>query len=135
MQPSSGSGRAGPRLLAALREAGVRVVVAGNQTARAGESLRRLHLPVDAIVTSGDWDVAKPDPAFFHRLWSWLRPRPGRCCMYVGDHPANDVYPARGRAADGARTPRPVGIVWTEAAEADWRITSLHDLGHIASWQ
>ena len=40
--------------LSALRELGVRVVVAGNQTSRAGGLLRALDLPVDLTVTSGD---------------------------------------------------------------------------------
>lgn len=41
--------------LSALRELGVRVVVAGNQTSRAGGLLRALDLPADLVVTSGDW--------------------------------------------------------------------------------
>lgn len=57
--------------LAALREAGLRVLVAGNQTARAGALLRDLKLPVDEIATSGEWGIAKPDPRFC--------PRPGPC--------------------------------------------------------
>lgn len=39
--------------LTALRDAGIRVGIAGNQTARAADLLRGLNLPADAIATSG----------------------------------------------------------------------------------
>lgn len=51
--------------LGALRDAGLWVGVAGNQTVRAGGILRSLRLPADLIATSDDWGVSKPDPAFF----------------------------------------------------------------------
>jgi FMN phosphatase YigB (HAD superfamily) len=59
--------------LAALRDAGLWVGIAGNQTVRAGGILRSLNLPSGFICTSDDWGVSKPDPAFF-------RLRPGRRC-------------------------------------------------------
>jgi hypothetical protein len=43
--------------LAAPREAGLWVGIAGNQTVRAGGLLRRLDLPADMIATSDDWGV------------------------------------------------------------------------------
>lgn len=47
--------------LSALREAGLRVVIAGNQAARAGESVRALDLPADTIdpqvIAAADWRV------------------------------------------------------------------------------
>jgi hypothetical protein len=43
--------------LAALRARGLWVGLAGNQTARAASLLRQLDLPVDAIATSGEWQV------------------------------------------------------------------------------
>jgi predicted phosphatase len=42
--------------LCALRERGLWVEVAGNQTVRAAELLRALELPVGAVATSGGWE-------------------------------------------------------------------------------
>jgi hypothetical protein len=47
--------------MTALREMGVWVGVAGNQTSRAGEILRKLDLTADLIATSEDWGASKPD--------------------------------------------------------------------------
>ncbi|MGW3114080.1 HAD family hydrolase [Streptomyces sp. NPDC001091] len=117
--------------LTALRQAGVRVVIAGNQTARVGELLRGLHLPADVIATSGEWGVAKPRPEFFRRVLE-VAQAPAERTLYVGDHPANDIGPA---AAAGLRTAHlrrgPWGHLWADqdaAAAADWRIDSLTDL-------
>lgn len=41
--------------LSALREAGLWIGIAGNQTPRAAGLLRKLNLPVDLIATSGEW--------------------------------------------------------------------------------
>jgi len=54
--------------LSELRKLGLRVGVAGNQTARAEQILKALALPVDVIGTSDGWGVEKPTPAFFERL-------------------------------------------------------------------
>ncbi|MFF9363297.1 HAD family hydrolase [Streptomyces griseoluteus] len=117
--------------LAALRQAGLRVVIAGNQTARAGELLRDLDLPADVIATSGDWGVAKPRPEFFHRVLE-VAQAPAERIVYVGDHPANDIAPA---AAAGLKTAHlrrgPWGHLWAgqeATGAADWRIDSLMDL-------
>ncbi|MGW3011707.1 HAD family hydrolase [Streptomyces sp. NPDC001219] len=117
--------------LAALHAAGFRVLVAGNQTVRAGELLRSLRLPVDAVATSGDWHVAKPAPEFFTRVIELADTAPDRI-VYVGDHPANDIAPA---AAAGLRTAHlrrgPWGHLWADtpaAAAADWRIEGIDDL-------
>ncbi|MER8014514.1 HAD family hydrolase [Streptomyces griseoluteus] len=117
--------------LTALRQAGVRVVIAGNQTARVGELLRDLDLPADVIATSGDWGVAKPRPEFFHRVLE-VAQAPAERTVYVGDHPANDIAPA---SAAGLRTAHlrrgPWGHLWADqeaAGATDWRIDSLMDL-------
>ncbi|MFH8569579.1 HAD family hydrolase [Streptomyces sp. NPDC017993] len=117
--------------LGALREAGIRVVVAGNQTTRAAELLRALDLPVDALATSGEWGVAKPDAAFFARTIE-LAGVPAGEVLYVGDHPQNDVLPA---LAAGMRTAHlrrgPLGHLWADSGEAlaaDWRVQSLTEL-------
>jgi FMN hydrolase / 5-amino-6-(5-phospho-D-ribitylamino)uracil phosphatase len=118
-------------VLAALREAGIRVVVAGNQTARAGVLLRDLKLPIDEIATSGEWGIAKPDPRFFARVLELAGTAPSET-VYVGDHPANDAQPAKAAGLRAAHLRRgPWGHLWSgtaEAAAADWQIDSLHDL-------
>ncbi|ARP74032.1 hydrolase [Streptomyces pluripotens] len=124
--------------LAALREIGVRVVVAGNQTARAGELLRNLELPADLIATSAEWGVAKPDPGFFQRVVD-VAQAPAQCVVYVGDHPANDVFPAKEAGLRVAHVRRgPWGHLWADdpqvAAAADWRIDSLGELPALVQW-
>ncbi|MCF2532507.1 HAD family hydrolase [Yinghuangia soli] len=117
--------------LHALRGAGVWVGIAGNQTARAAELLRALHLPVDAIATSGEWGVAKPRPEFFEQVAAFA---PGHRdeIVYVGDHPFNDIVPARAAGLRTAHVRRgPWGYLWAaapEAAEADWQVDSLDEL-------
>ncbi|MFK0252540.1 HAD family hydrolase [Streptomyces sp. NPDC090445] len=118
--------------LTALRAVGVRVVVAGNQSARAGELLRALDLPADLVVTSAEWGVAKPDPRFFARVLE-VSGAPGAETLYVGDHPANDILPAHNAGLRTAHLRRgPWGHWWADdpavRAAADWSINSLADL-------
>lgn len=54
--------------LSALQEQGLRMGLAGNQTARAEGILKALNLPVGVIGTSDGWGVEKPSDAFFARL-------------------------------------------------------------------
>jgi HAD superfamily hydrolase (TIGR01549 family) len=123
--------------LAALRQLGVRVVIAGNQTARAGDLLRGLGLPADLVVTSEEWGVAKPAPAFFERVLEVAQAGPDET-VYVGDHPANDVFPAKQAGLRVAHLRRgPWGHLWADdsdvAAAADWRINSLAELPAIVA--
>lgn len=118
--------------LSGLRKLGVRVIIAGNQTVRAGELLRALDLPADLVVTSGEWGVAKPSPEFFARVLEVARAVPHET-VYVGDHPANDVYPAKRAGLRVAHIRRgPWGHLWADdpelVAAADWRIDSLTQL-------
>lgn len=113
----------------------IRVIIAGNQTARAAELLRSLDLPADLIVTSGEWDVAKPAPAFFEQVREIANAAPERT-LYVGDHPANDVFPAKAAGLRAAHLRRgPWGHLWADdpqvVAAADWRIDSLTQLTEI----
>ncbi|WP_327290216.1 HAD family hydrolase [Streptomyces sp. NBC_01198] len=119
-------------VLGALRQAAVRVVVAGNQSATAGALLRALDLPADAIATSGEWGVAKPDPAFFARVVELSGCRPGEV-LYVGDHPVNDVFPVRAAGLRCAHLRRgPWGHWWADDPEvraaADWSVDRLDEL-------
>lgn len=115
--------------LSALREAGLWVGIAGNQTVRAGELLRALDLPADAIATSGEWGVAKPNRAFFDRVCSWSR-FPASQIAYCGDHLANDVLAARAAGLRPAHVRRG-GWGYFQADEpslkaaAEWRVNSL----------
>lgn len=118
--------------LAALREHGVRVIIAGNQTARIGDLLRGLDLPADLVATSGEWGCAKPDPEFFARALDASGALAGETA-YVGDHPANDIFPARQAGLRTVHIRRgPWGHLWAHdpdvIAAADWRVNSLTDL-------
>ena len=87
--------------LAALREAGLWLGIAGNQTVRAGGILRQLFTgDVDLIGTSDDWGASKPDRAFFVRVGEVVPYEPGEI-LYVGDRVDNDLRPA---TAAGMRT-------------------------------
>jgi HAD superfamily hydrolase (TIGR01662 family) len=118
--------------LAALREAGLWVGIAGNQTERAGQLLRALELPVDAVATSGEWGVAKPDPHFFERLCTWADCRSDQI-VYVGDHRDNDIIAARNAGLHTAHIRRgPWGYQFADDPElraaATWRIETLAEL-------
>ncbi|WP_016698665.1 HAD family hydrolase [Actinoalloteichus spitiensis] len=118
--------------LAALRERGLWVGVAGNQTARAAELLRGLRLGVDGLATSGEWGVAKPSPGFFARVAEMVPDGPGQT-VYVGDHRDNDVVAAKAAGFMKALIRRgPWGHLWAEdppvRRDADWVIDSLLDL-------
>lgn len=118
--------------LSALQQIGVRVIIAGNQTARAGQLLRGLDLPADLIVTSAEWGVAKPAPEFFARVLDVAQAEP-QATLYVGDHPANDVFPARAAGLRTAHLRRgPWGHLWADdpdvIAAADWRADDLTQL-------
>ncbi|MFJ2767144.1 HAD family hydrolase [Streptomyces sp. NPDC087300] len=121
--------------LGSLQKLGVRVIVAGNQTSRAAELLRDLDLPADLVVTSGDWGVAKPDPAFFARVLEVSQAGP-RETLYVGDHPADDIFPAQQAGLRTAHIRRgPWGHLWADdqavAEAADWQIDTLTTLASL----
>ena len=118
--------------LAALRELGLWVGIAGNQTAKAGRIFRKLELPADLIATSAEWGVAKPDPAFFRRIINTAPGQPHEI-VYVGDHRDNDLKPAKTAGLLAAHLRRgPWGYLWAHdplvSQLADWRIASLTEL-------
>lgn len=118
--------------LSALQTAGVRVVIAGNQSTKAADLLRALDLPADLVVTSGEWGVAKPSPDFFHQVLGAAQ-APAEETLYVGDHPQNDIFPARSAGLLTAHLRRgPWGYWWADneivREAADYSIDSLLDL-------
>ena len=78
----------------ALQSSGLRVGLAGNQTARAEQILKALELPVDVIGTSDGWGVEKPSPDFFDRVVEEAGV-PATSVLYVGDRLDNDIKPAQ----------------------------------------
>jgi HAD superfamily hydrolase (TIGR01549 family) len=86
--------------LAALRGLGLAVVVAGNQPLQAKAALEAMELPVDAIFTSAQWGVEKPDQAFY-RMVAQVAGVAQHHILYVGDRLDNDVLAA---AQAGMRT-------------------------------
>jgi FMN phosphatase YigB (HAD superfamily) len=79
--------------LRAVRAAGYRIGIAGNQPDGADEALAGAGIDVDLIGSSASWGVQKPDPAFFARIARELDLPPERIA-YVGDRIDNDVIPA-----------------------------------------
>jgi HAD superfamily hydrolase (TIGR01549 family) len=125
--------------LAALRERGLWVGVAGNQTARAADLLRALDLPVDLIATSAEWGVAKPADGFFDRIVELAPGRPEEI-VYVGDHRDYDLVPAKAAGLRAALIRRgPWGYLWAEdpvvRQNADWVINSLAELPALVTAQ
>ena len=112
--------------LAALREQGLRVGLAGNQPEHAEATLRALDLPVDVIGTSAAWGVAKPAPEFFAAVVA-AAGLPAARIVHVGDSPEYDVAAAQ-RAGlravwlNRAGLPRPRGL------EPDGEVSTLAEL-------
>ncbi|MBG0830707.1 HAD family hydrolase [Planomonospora sp. ID67723] len=117
--------------LAALRELGYELIIAGNQPPQAHDALAAMDLPVDAIYTSDGWGVSKPDPAFFAKVVAVSGREPGEL-LYVGDRLDNDVFPARRAGMRTALIRRgPWGYLHAarpEAARADHVVEGFPDL-------
>ncbi|MER6827990.1 HAD family hydrolase [Streptosporangium sp. NPDC000563] len=117
--------------LAALRDLGYELIIAGNQPPQARDALVAMDLPVDAIHTSDGWGVSKPAPEFFARVVAVSGREPGEI-LYVGDRLDNDVLPARAAGMRTALIRRgPWGHLHAErprAAEADHVVDDLHAL-------
>ncbi|MFF2745411.1 HAD family hydrolase [Kitasatospora sp. NPDC058048] len=80
--------------------------------------------------TSADWGTAKPSPEFFDRLRAWAPGDPHEI-LYVGDHPANDITPARAAGLRTAHLRRGHIGLTTRAPEADWTVDSLTALADL----
>lgn len=123
--------------MGALRDMGVWVGVAGNQTSRAGGILRKLDLPADMIATSDDWNAVKPDASFFRAVIDFAPCGAGEI-VYVGDRLDNDLRPAKEAGMLTAFIRRgPWGYIWEHhpdmPAVADWRMTTLAELPEIVA--
>lgn len=118
--------------MSALRNMGIWVGVAGNQTARAGGILRSLGLPADMIATSDEWGVTKPEASFFEAVINAAQCEASGI-LYVGDRLDNDLKPAKGAGMRTAFIRRgPWGYIWEHHPDmngaADWRIESLTEI-------
>ncbi len=117
--------------LAALRAAGFRLGVAGNQPETAEAALAEAGVAADFVASSARWGVEKPDPAFFARVAEAAGLPPAEIA-HVGDRLDNDVLPARRAGMQAVFLRRgPWGLAhaaWPQAAEADLRLNSLADL-------
>ena len=104
--------------LSALRDQGLRVGLAGNQTARAEVILDALDLPVDVVGTSDGWGVEKPSPDFFARTVVEAG-CPAAEVLYVGDRLDNDIRPAQAAGLATALLRRgPWGYILADPAVA-----------------
>ncbi|MQA25775.1 MAG: HAD-IA family hydrolase [Micromonosporaceae bacterium] len=117
--------------LAALRDQGLLVGLAGNQTARAETILRGLDFAVDVIGTSDGWGVEKPSPEFFDRVVVEAG-CPAEAVLYVGDRLDNDIKPAQAAGMRTALIRRgPWGYILQDAEVSErclFRIESLEEL-------
>jgi len=117
--------------LAALRQQGVTVGLAGNQTARAERILRSLDLPVDFIGTSDTWQVEKPSADFFARMIEESG-HPAAEILYIGDRIDNDIRPAQAACVQTALLHRgPWGHILDDPdtrARCTFELDSLRDL-------
>ena len=81
-----------PSTLRALRERGLRLVVASNWDCSLGEVLRDAGIRdlVDGVVTSAEAGAPKPEPRVFEAALE-LAGCPAECALHVGDSPSKDV--------------------------------------------
>jgi len=111
-----------PAVLAALRERGCALVVVSNWDVSLHDVLDRTGLRplVDAVVTSAELGVAKPDPAIFAHALTLAGGVPPAEALHAGDDLAADVEGARAAgiaavlvARDGEGAPPGVRTVAT----------------------
>ncbi len=117
--------------LAALKAAGYRIGLAGNQPEEAEPALVEAKVPADFIASSARWGVEKPSQVFFNRVVE-AAGVPADEIAYVGDRLDNDVLPAADAGMTAVFIRRgPWGFIhamWPEAPRATHRIDSLSEL-------
>jgi HAD superfamily hydrolase (TIGR01549 family) len=118
--------------LSALRAQGLRVGLAGNQTARAEVILRSLDFDVDVIGTSDGWGVEKPSNAFFERVVVEAGCAADEV-LYVGDRLDNDIRPAQEAGIQTALVRRgPWGFILDRPETAQRCLFQLDSLARLA---
>jgi HAD superfamily hydrolase (TIGR01549 family) len=114
-----------------LRRRGYKVGLAGNQPARAAQTLQECELWFEWLVVSDLAGVAKPDPAFFEYLCNLSGLQPQQIA-YVGDRVDNDVVPAAEAGMFSIHIRRgPWGVIqskWPQLDRAHLRVTNLAEL-------
>jgi HAD superfamily hydrolase (TIGR01509 family) len=114
-----------------LQELGYPIGIVANQPQGIAEDLAAMNLPLDVIATSATYGVAKPDPAFFHRIVADCGVPPDQI-VYVGDRLDNDILPAQSVGMQAVFLKRgPWGFIqasWPEAREVRHQIDQLTDL-------
>jgi FMN phosphatase YigB (HAD superfamily) len=117
--------------LTALRAAGYKILIAGNQPIEAEAALARLGLPADVIASSAGWGVAKPDPAFFAKIAD-AAGMPAESIAYVGDRLDNDVLPSLAAGMTAVFVRRgPWGWMHAERPEIEQAHIRLADLSEL----
>jgi HAD superfamily hydrolase (TIGR01549 family) len=117
--------------LAALKQQGLFVGIAGNQPPTAKATLESFGLDAHLITTSAELGVDKPSPDFFQKILDLGGLRPDETA-YVGDRVDNDVIPAQAAGMTAVFVERgPFGRVHArrgDAAGADIFVKSLSEL-------
>ena len=117
-----------PGCLEAVRAAGYRVGVAGNQSAALEAWARAVDLPVDVIGSSAGWGVRKPSSAFFERVVEEAGFVASEVA-YVGDRVDNDVLPAASAGLVAVHVRRgPWGMLQPTPQEAALGVDDLASL-------
>lgn len=117
--------------LEVLRGQGLRVGLAGNQTARAEQILKALQLPVDVIGTSDGWGVEKPLPSFFDRVIEEAGVPAGSVFVCRGSVGQRRWPGASSGSGDGSDTPWSVGYILHQPdveGRCLFQVTSLAEL-------
>ena len=113
--------------MAALRERGLFVGVAGNQSAELEDWFAGQGWAADYVASSARLGVAKPDPAFFEALVAAAGCEPAEAA-YVGDRVDNDVLPAKAAGMVAVHVRRGPWGYLQDASAADLRVDSLAEL-------
>ncbi|QPC45681.1 HAD family hydrolase [Mangrovibacillus cuniculi] len=112
------------QLLQGLKESGYKVGIVTNGFTRLQESnIRALQLDelADVILISEKEQLRKPDPAIFERA-AYLLQVTREECLFVGDHPTNDVEAAK---AVGMKAIWKQDTSWEDPLDSDGTINHL----------
>ena len=113
--------------IAGLRERGLFVGVAGNQSTELEDWFTAQGWAVDYVASSQRLGVSKPDPAFFGALVAAAGCEPPQAA-YVGDRVDNDVLPAKAAGMVAVHVRRGPWGYLQDASVADVRVDSLAEL-------